>query len=426
MHTSSAFHLSAMITIAQSILPRVPAHKHPQIAPAEFAAWIKNYTEIESASVMPSDLQRTKSRLSLMFTFEDAETTSSFGCTTDADKTHVFDRFSSAEDNSHALVPHTSRNLSRRSALSARGKHGHHHRRSFSTTDSQKPQDILEDALPIGGIQLYDRPVNMSEWVDLGDAMEDDSAMLTRVRDVESQVWTKSPEPPVSKKPCSGTQPMLESVPADSPKVTLTPDPSYHQEPEKKQTRSLRKTLSLSRKKSTGWLIGLFRDMSNKSPQKHQHQHQRQGEQAAGQGARKQSLESFIKQTLSLKPSVKKKKRPVSLDSLSAPPVPVIPNLFAGRERLPLHIERAIYHLSHIKLSNPRRPLCQQVVISNFMFWYLSSQEPLTPPVHKPMTAPPSPPPHRLVPNQIFSAQKSMAMSNRLGHIPSAYVPNAH
>ncbi|KAH8551210.1 activator of mitotic machinery Cdc14 phosphatase activation C-term-domain-containing protein, partial [Umbelopsis sp. PMI_123] len=40
--------------------------------------------------------------------------------------------------------------------------------------------------------------------------------------------------------------------------------------------------------------------------------------------------------------------------------------------RFPVHIERAIYRLSHYKLSNPRRPLHHQVLISNLMFWYLS------------------------------------------------------
>lgn len=39
--------------------------------------------------------------------------------------------------------------------------------------------------------------------------------------------------------------------------------------------------------------------------------------------------------------------------------------------RLPIHIERAVYRLSHIKLANPRRPLFEQVLISNLMFWYL-------------------------------------------------------
>lgn len=43
-----------------------------------------------------------------------------------------------------------------------------------------------------------------------------------------------------------------------------------------------------------------------------------------------------------------------------------------NQNRLPIHLERAIYRLSHMKLANPRRPLQEQVLISNFMFWYLS------------------------------------------------------
>lgn len=35
--------------------------------------------------------------------------------------------------------------------------------------------------------------------------------------------------------------------------------------------------------------------------------------------------------------------------------------------RLPIHVERAVYRLSHIKLANPRRPLYEQVLISNLM-----------------------------------------------------------
>ncbi|THH28833.1 hypothetical protein EUX98_g5353 [Antrodiella citrinella] len=42
-----------------------------------------------------------------------------------------------------------------------------------------------------------------------------------------------------------------------------------------------------------------------------------------------------------------------------------------GYSRYPIHVERAIYRLSHIKLANPRRPLYEQVLISNLMFWYL-------------------------------------------------------
>ncbi|RDX44532.1 hypothetical protein OH76DRAFT_1486975 [Lentinus brumalis] len=51
------------------------------------------------------------------------------------------------------------------------------------------------------------------------------------------------------------------------------------------------------------------------------------------------------------------------------PPPPPPPSLYS---RYPIHVERAIYRLGHIKLAEPRRPLYQQVLISNLMFWYLS------------------------------------------------------
>jgi Activator of mitotic machinery Cdc14 phosphatase activation C-term len=65
----------------------------------------------------------------------------------------------------------------------------------------------------------------------------------------------------------------------------------------------------------------------------------------------------------------------------SVSPVPSNgPNSYA---RYPIHVERAIYRLSHIKLANPRRPLYEQVLISNLMFWYLGvinkAQSPASP-----------------------------------------------
>ncbi|ORX39347.1 hypothetical protein BD324DRAFT_649424 [Kockovaella imperatae] len=49
---------------------------------------------------------------------------------------------------------------------------------------------------------------------------------------------------------------------------------------------------------------------------------------------------------------------------------PTSPN-FNSFARYPIHVERAVYRLSHIKLANARRPLYEQVLISNLMFWYL-------------------------------------------------------
>ncbi|EUC55618.1 GTPase-activator protein for Rho-like GTPase family protein [Rhizoctonia solani AG-3 Rhs1AP] len=50
---------------------------------------------------------------------------------------------------------------------------------------------------------------------------------------------------------------------------------------------------------------------------------------------------------------------------------PIQPSANGTYARYPIHVERAVYRLSHIKLANPRRPLYEQVLISNLMFWYL-------------------------------------------------------
>ncbi|KII87416.1 hypothetical protein PLICRDRAFT_43054 [Plicaturopsis crispa FD-325 SS-3] len=72
---------------------------------------------------------------------------------------------------------------------------------------------------------------------------------------------------------------------------------------------------------------------------------------------------------------------------------PAFGNLDGSYARYPIHVERAIYRLSHIKLANPRRPLYEQVLISNLMFWYLgvinkTQPTPTTPPASS--TTPPT------------------------------------
>lgn len=73
-----------------------------------------------------------------------------------------------------------------------------------------------------------------------------------------------------------------------------------------------------------------------------------------------------------------------SAKNYQPPPSPVGSPGVNNWSRYPIHVERAIYRLSHIKLANPRRPLYEQVLISNLMFWYLGvinkAQTPTTPP----------------------------------------------
>lgn len=64
---------------------------------------------------------------------------------------------------------------------------------------------------------------------------------------------------------------------------------------------------------------------------------------------------------------------PPAMESRMAGPPPTASGVMGpgGRYtnfyRLPIHVERAVYRLSHIKLANPRRPLYEQVLISNLM-----------------------------------------------------------
>lgn len=286
------------------------------------------------------------------------------------DNTYIFDRYSTSEDLSPILVPRESRSLSRRSALSSRGRNAIR-RKSLTTIEENHNKEQHQEPMPVGGIKLYDRPVNMSEWVDLGDAAINNSTMLSRVQDVEAQVWT---------------QPTKRSHLVESNLPPPPPPPPHQQVPatdEKK--KSLRQSLTLGRQKSNKWMSGLFKKNENNNENG-----------SSNNNNKKNGLGSLITRSLSLKSSnsSKRKKQHHHRPSASLPPPPPIPTTMMtikqGRERLPLHIERAIYHLSHVKLTNPKRPLHHQVMISNFMFWYLSLQQQQ----QRQYIPPPLPPPH--------------------------------
>lgn len=53
-------------------------------------------------------------------------------------------------------------------------------------------------------------------------------------------------------------------------------------------------------------------------------------------------------------------------------PPPSVSTLIMLDYRFPVHVERAIYRLSHLKLANRKRSLREQVLLSNFMYAYLN------------------------------------------------------
>lgn len=124
-------------------------------------------------------------------------------------------------------------------------------------------------------------------------------------------------------------------------------------------------------KQKKSWLSGLFQDKKNK----------------AKTLKKKSSISNFFSKALSHNGKESNNTKPIDKQSNSKkqndvvdtkkskkknkgePIVPVLPI------RYTIQTERAIYRLSHFKLNNPRRPLRQQVTISNMMYWYLSVNE---------------------------------------------------
>ncbi|OBZ90121.1 hypothetical protein A0J61_01842 [Choanephora cucurbitarum] len=297
----------------------VPADKHPQIAPNEFA----NFLRTHGANIptrRSSSLRRRESILSQSISprenEEDPQDSKPKRSLSEKKKaflkrmqdnqledplkdSQIFDKHSSAKDDSNVIVK-TDKSLLRRSAFSARGrsrKSKEAQRRSLSHRRASSNGDARLNTWDKSvGISLYDQPVNLSEWIDLGSASlesnDSQRGMLSRVHDAESELLC--PPKPIPKR--------------------------------------------------TSWLAGLFKKESNSIS----------------------GLTSLLQRSFSLKSPKETPKRASS--RLEAPIEP-----FFNPYRFPLHVERAIYRLSHMKLADPRRPLRQQVLISNLMFWYIHS-----------------------------------------------------
>ncbi|KAF7723092.1 hypothetical protein EC973_002376 [Apophysomyces ossiformis] len=392
----------------------VPANKHPQIAPNEFAIWIKTHGLAQVKST--SKVRRKRSVLSMSYTSEDDMNDSDEDSLISPPDIDPLNRSSSSvsslslqvSDASPILFPQESRSLLRRSALSARGKI---RRQSTAPTDDKEKRqarkrisahirsyNVDEDhmdntnSVSSGGVTLYDRPVSMSEWIDLGNAnFERDYSqhkILSRVHDAETNVLSHLSDEPINerKEEKTGLATITEEV--TTPSSTLSaPTEGEIQNEKKDRRKSLRRSLSermafsKSEKKSS-WFGALFEhkekknrrvddvpDNRRQSIEKNMIALTRANSSATVAPSKKSTLVSFFARKFS------SRSNPASTTTGNNPSQQ--PNISAMKPyihsyRLPLHIERGIYRLSHMKLSNPRRPLREQVMISNLMFWYLS------------------------------------------------------
>jgi hypothetical protein len=366
-------------------------------------------------------------------------------------KTHVFDRNSTAYDDSRIIAPRTDRSLLRRSAFSARGRGrksnvesvDHESKKTKRRSKRREPAEPLIQtdkdevkSVPWNkseGVILYDQPVNMSEWIDLGSASleSDDSqrGILSRVHDAESQLRSqisqeegKQDQDNEKDNHDDAKEQVIKTINNDDRSNIPPPLPSQQasvvaqdgpKRPTMKRTSETpAAVIAHKQEKRSSWLTSLFQDKKNANNNNNNNSGKKSPSSSSsaalstssptataiqitsnnGSSSPLSTLATLFTRSLSLKSNASsnlstssslhstvtsanieeqgKKKRSSRLEI-----PPPSQRTFFNTNRLPLHVERAIYRLSHIKLANPKRPLSQQVLISNLMFWYLSIQQ---------------------------------------------------
>ncbi|KAI9031876.1 hypothetical protein CLU79DRAFT_730503 [Phycomyces nitens] len=272
-----------------------PATSHPQIAPAEYATWIKTHDHIQPNT---TKVQRQKSKLSASYRPQLKES---------------------------SLTPESA------GAVKA-------HRPTSELTDWRPTVSEIDSA--------ENPPKNTCE--------EDLSRLHTAHIHPNARPALHRPvsAPPLSNPSSIPSTPasLTESAPT-APKIR----------------RSLSERFSSSTQKTVSgiqWLKNIFsarkKIQSNQSIQSNQTENT---EVTQKQGKKRGGLAAFFfplvrKPSVQIEPSSTSCKMPV----------------FTTGSRLATHVEHAIYHLSNRKLNstNPRRSLHDQVLITNFMFWYRS------------------------------------------------------
>ncbi|KAL9545343.1 hypothetical protein MBANPS3_007192 [Mucor bainieri] len=321
----------------------VPADKHPQISPNKYNDWIKIHANDKHAGAKVS---RKRSILStLSFNVTDDDSNSSGSNTSDEEEEPV----TPTASNTMHLIP---------DAFAEELKEDQPREDSKEEANEQKITETL-----------LSRQANQIEQEASLNQMEDNSSVQLKL-------------PPKHKKP-TRLQPK-EKTPVNVPRVvaaakspdTLSADP--HLKKDRKSWFSgllhdLKRTSNKPQKPKKTGLSSLFSRSSSPSPSSTK----QETTQTKSSNTVKTQQASLSSSTLSLpstkpsnaKPKKKKLESEVSKHTMTRRNTPPLP------QRYPHNTERTIYRLSHVKLGNPRRPLQQQVAISNMMYWYLSIQQ---------------------------------------------------
>ncbi|KAI8992531.1 hypothetical protein BDB01DRAFT_832826 [Pilobolus umbonatus] len=410
----------------------VPASQHPEIAPHEFEKYVKQNGLLAKAK----NIKRRQSVLSVYFTANDQlkldelaknedkppskssqflsvdesseseDTTAdeirrkllvrrsvSLSLPKDTDPKRVpefliFDRNSSPLDESRALVPKADRPLLRRGARnnfkrnSSTGPHQKHHK-------DDQTEDREGQTIPV----IHHNKASSLEGVTLTDSIEDNEPPDIQLPDESAEYSEYTPD--------QVDHPVLHAG-HHIPPITLTQSTIDNNKLEEVKELNvnnrnvveptLSKSASTIRKSHWSWAFWSDERSSRKN---NQHSdsiivdetnlvppNEREMTSLDNVLQSTKSSESLISSsgskrfTFSSLFSRKSKQNNETKANITSQHLTTAPKDFQLNRmymtRLPLHVERAIYRLSHIKLANPRRPLKEQVLISNLMFWYLS------------------------------------------------------
>ncbi|KAI9015718.1 hypothetical protein CLU79DRAFT_889926 [Phycomyces nitens] len=419
-------------TVNPSHLFWVPASQHPEIAPAEFEKYLQGHG---FANRSQSQMKRRKSILSMSFTaLEDLDKGEAEGeslekmtrtqssharLSTDHDPVEeqspaeallaaqkrvrlrrsvslqlpsttelplflVFDRNSTSLDDSPVLVPKADRPLFRRGARTrfqrnsslaslslstpTRMEHPkpwHNYRRSepvYPTTPTERLEAPLDE-----GVILQDRPVSF----------EPPATTHSHSRSLDLSSTSSSPPPPSQPQPQS-----TSSKPRSLACENATEVQAFSVEPPPESSKMSR-TQSATRERKSTWSWAFWSDDKAKKtkttePTKPPNTSNDHEKPPSTSSLPPVSAEAVPSKRFGLSSLFSKKSTTKHVSSSTDTPFATQgpPKDFQlnkiNQNRLPIHIERAVYRLSHIKLANPRRPLKEQVLISNLMFWYLS------------------------------------------------------
>ncbi|KAI8886048.1 hypothetical protein K501DRAFT_331484 [Backusella circina FSU 941] len=355
----------------------VPASQHPEISPAEF----QKYVETHGLNIKEKGAKQRQSVLSVSFTPGDdlvEESTSSNDNEMERKMAlDALERMNNIRVNSEQSLDEPNKKLLLRRSVSLHFPKGDYHEiPDFLVFDrNSSPLDQSQALVPKGDRPLLRRGARNNFKRNLSVISNHSSAIINRKSEsdfIQQQQQEKQkqhiPTPLVRSASAEGntSQQCRERLPKPIVPIIVEEPPSpqvdtfdKHQCRDIQHDRQTRKTWSWafwsdekSKKKDdpSSLLIAPVKPRPSKS-----------------------SEPSFSGKRFAFSHLFSRKTKSSLLNTITSPDPPKDFQLNRMlMSRLPLHMERAVYKLSHMKLANPRRPLHEQVLISNHMFWYLS------------------------------------------------------